>query len=155
VEILPPALAAFQKANPEVKVLLHDMTADEIVDGLRNGRLQLAVTPRPVADHEPDVEFELLKAYPLCAVLPAGHALARLKTIPFEVFAAEPLVVLNRKNYPDAYAMLERLFRSLGAKPRWVVTVLACVARKMWHFLSGNALKNDRFRPSPPIFITL
>jgi len=121
VEIVPPALAAFQKANSEVKVLLHDMTGAEIIDGLRNGGLQLAVTPRPAAEYQPDVEFELLKSYPLCAVLSASHALARLKTIPFEMFAAEPLVMLNRKNYPDAHSMLERIFRSSGLKPRIVL----------------------------------
>ncbi|HUA66732.1 MAG TPA: LysR family transcriptional regulator [Alphaproteobacteria bacterium] len=118
VEILPPALAAFQKTVPEVKVLLHDMSSDEILDGIRNGGLQLAVTPWPVAEHHPDVEFESLKTYPIYAVLSATHPLARLKTIPLEKFAAEPLIVLSRKDYPDAHTMFERLFRSLGVKPR-------------------------------------
>jgi len=31
VEILPPALAAFQKAVPRVKVLLHDLASDELI----------------------------------------------------------------------------------------------------------------------------
>jgi DNA-binding transcriptional LysR family regulator len=118
VEIFPPALAAFQKAIPGVKVLLHDMSSDEIVDGLRNGGLQLAVTPWPAGEHHPDVEFESLKTYPIFAVLSSTHPLARLKTIPLEKFAAEPLVMLNRKNYPDAHAVFEKLFRSLGVKPR-------------------------------------
>lgn len=118
VEILPPALAGFQKANPDVRVLLHDMSSDEIVDGLRNGGLQLALTAWPSAEYHPDVEFESLRTYPICAVLPASHPLARLKTIPLEKFATEPLVTLNRKNYPDAHAMLDQLFRSLGIKPR-------------------------------------
>jgi DNA-binding transcriptional LysR family regulator len=118
VEILPPALAAFQKTVPEVKVLLHDMSTDEIVDGLRNGGLQLAVTAWPVAEYHPELEFESLKTYPLCALLPGAHPLARLKTIPIEKVLAEPLITLNRKNYPDAHAMIEKLFRSLGMKPR-------------------------------------
>jgi len=118
VEILPPALATFQKTVPAVKVLLHDMSSDEIVDGLRNGGLQLAVTAWPVAEFHPEVEFESLKTYPLCAVLPPTHPLARLKTIPIEKVAAEPLITLNRKNYPDAYTMVERLFQSLNMKPR-------------------------------------
>src|SRR6476620_4982953 len=42
IEILPPALAAFQKAVPGVQVLLHDMSGDEIVQGLRQGTIQLA-----------------------------------------------------------------------------------------------------------------
>ncbi len=33
VEILPPALAAFQKAVPRVKVLLHDLSSDELIAG--------------------------------------------------------------------------------------------------------------------------
>ena len=118
VEILPPALAGFQKANPEVKVLLHDMSSDEIMDGLRNGGLQVAVTAWPSAEYHPDMEFESLKTYPVCAVLPASHPLGRLKTIPLEKFAAEPLVTLNRKNYPDAHTMFEKLFQSLGVKPQ-------------------------------------
>lgn len=121
VEVLPPALAAFQKAVPGVKVLLHDMSSGEIFDGLRNGGLQLAVTAWLAWEHHPDMEFESLKTYPICAVLPASHPLARLKTIPLEKFAAEPLVMLNRKDYPDAHALFEKLFRSLGVKPRIVL----------------------------------
>ncbi len=121
VEILPPALAAFQKTVPEVKVLLHDMSSDEIVDGLRNGGLQLAITAWPSAEYHPDMDFESLKTYPVCAILPATHPLARLKTIPIGKFAAEPIVTLNRKNYPDAHSVLEELFRSLGIKPRIVL----------------------------------
>lgn len=118
VEILPPALAAFQKAVPGAKVSLHDMSSDEIVDGLRSGGLHLAISAWPAAEYHPDVEFESLKTYPVCAVLPARHPLARLKTIPIEKVAAEPLVTLNRKNYPDAHILLEKLFRSSGVKPR-------------------------------------
>jgi DNA-binding transcriptional LysR family regulator len=118
VEIMPPALAALQKAVPGVKVLLHDMSSDEIVDGLRNGGLQLAVTALPSEENAPDMEFESLKTYPICAILPASHPLARLKIIPLEKVAAEPLITLNRKNYPDAHAFVERLFAPLGVKPR-------------------------------------
>src|SRR6267143_1901981 len=38
VEVLPPALAAFQKAVPRVKVLLHDLSSDELITGLRMAR---------------------------------------------------------------------------------------------------------------------
>src|SRR3954471_2685567 len=61
VEILPPALAAFQKAVPGVQVLLHDMSGDEIIQGLRQGTIQLAVTPWAETENVPDVEFESLR----------------------------------------------------------------------------------------------
>ena len=50
VEILPPALAAFQKAVPRVKVLLHDLSSDELITGLQNGTLELAITVPPAGD---------------------------------------------------------------------------------------------------------
>src|ERR1700726_2832022 len=47
VEILPPALAAFQKAVPRVKVLLHDLSSDELIGGLQNATLELAIMVEP------------------------------------------------------------------------------------------------------------
>src|SRR6476646_5850206 len=104
LEILPPALAAFQKAVPGVQVLLHDMSGDEIIDGLRQGTIHLAITPWAETRHVPDVEFESLKTYPVCVALPAGHPFARLKSIPIEKFVGEPLVTLSRKEYPGAHS---------------------------------------------------
>lgn len=163
VEIFPPALAAFQKAVPDVKLLLHDMSSDEIIDGLRNGGLQLAVTPWPVAEHHPGVEFESLKTYPIFAVLPAAHPLARLKTIPLERFASEPLVMLNRKNYPDAHTLFEKLFRSLGVKPRIALecdsgsSVITAIESGRGITLSPSVLKlvaRNRLRYRPVTGIT-
>jgi DNA-binding transcriptional LysR family regulator len=163
VELLPPALAGFQKTVPGVKLLLHDMSSDEIVDGLRNGGLQLAVTPWPVAEHHPDVEFESLKTYPVCAVLPAAHPLARLKIIPLEKFAAEPLVMLNRKNYPDAHTLFETLFRSLGVKPQIALecdsgtSVITAIESGRGISLSPSVLKlvaGNRLRYRPVTGIT-
>ena len=45
VEILPPALAAYQKAFPRVRVLLHDLSEQELIDGLQKGTLELAIMP--------------------------------------------------------------------------------------------------------------
>src|SRR5438046_10128754 len=41
VEILPPALAAFQKAVPRVKVLLDDLSSDELIASLPHATLEL------------------------------------------------------------------------------------------------------------------
>src|ERR1700737_654328 len=65
VEILPPALAAFQKAVPRVKVLLHDLSSDELIAGLRNTTLEIAITVPPLGAQAADIEFEVLPTYPL------------------------------------------------------------------------------------------
>ena len=121
VEILPPALTAFQKAVPRVKVLLHDLSSDELITGLQNGTLELAIMVPPVGDQTAGIQFEVLRTYPLCVAMTAMHPFARMKSIPLEKLAAEPLVVLRRKDYPEADRYLDRLFASIRAKPRIAV----------------------------------
>jgi DNA-binding transcriptional LysR family regulator len=74
---LPPALAAFQKAVPPVKVVLHDLSSDELIAGLHNARLELAVMvqltgprgqlgasfPPPARDYSPTVST----IFPICS----------------------------------------------------------------------------------------
>src|SRR5213080_3228856 len=67
VEILPPALSAFQKTVPRVKLLLHDLSSDELIAGLKNGRLELAIMP--IGEQTAGIDFELLRIYPWCVAL--------------------------------------------------------------------------------------
>src|SRR3989475_5508162 len=122
VEILPPALAAFQKAVPRVKVLLHDLSSEELIAGLRDATLELAIMVRqPVGDETAGIQFELLRTYPLCVAMAATHPFARLKSVSLDKLAAEPLVGFRRKDYPEYNRSLERLFASVHAKPRIAV----------------------------------
>jgi len=121
VEILPPALAAFQKAFPRVRVLLHDLSEQELIDGLRNGRLELALMPHGTDSQSVGLEFEMLRSYPICVAVAPTHRFGRLKTITLEMVATEPMIGFNRKDYPEYYVGLERIFGPLGIKPRVVV----------------------------------
>ncbi|MDB6123249.1 MAG: LysR family transcriptional regulator [Pedosphaera sp.] len=121
VEILPPALTAFQKAVPRVKVLLHDLSTDELLAGLRNATLELAIMVPPTGDQTAGIQFEVLRTYPLCVAMTAAHPFARMKSIALEKLAAEPLVTFRRKDYPESYRFLDRLFASFPTKPRIAV----------------------------------
>jgi len=121
VEILPPALAAFQKAVPRVKVLLHDLSSDELIAGLQNATLEIAIMVQPLGEQTAGIEFELLRTYPLCVAMTATHPFARLKSITLEKLAAEPLVGLRRKDYSEYYRIIDRVFASVHAKPRIAV----------------------------------
>jgi DNA-binding transcriptional LysR family regulator len=118
VEILPPALATFQKAFPRVRILLHDLSEQELIDGLRNGKLELAIMPRGAGSESAGLEFEVLRSYPLCVALAPTHRFARLKIITLEMVAAEPMIGLSRKDYPEYHDGLDRMYRPLGIKPR-------------------------------------
>src|SRR4029077_7547510 len=58
-EILPKTLQAFQQAMPNVHVRSHDWSNREILDGIRDGRLQLGlIIPPPKASALDDVRYE-------------------------------------------------------------------------------------------------
>jgi DNA-binding transcriptional LysR family regulator len=118
VEILPPAIEAFRKFAPHVKLVLHDLPTDELIAGLRNATLELAIMVQPIGEQTVGIEFEILRDYPWCVALNASHPFARLRSIPLEKVAAEPLVGLRRKSYSEYYRIIDGIFAAISAKPR-------------------------------------
>jgi DNA-binding transcriptional LysR family regulator len=121
VEILPPALAAFQKAVSHVKVSLHDLSSDELIAGLHNATLELAIMVKPTGEQAAGVEFELLQTYPWLVALSARHPFVRMKSIALEKVAGQPLVVFSRKTYSEYHRFLDRVFAPISAEPRIAV----------------------------------
>ena len=79
------------------------------------------MAPKAAGAPAEGIEFELLRTYPFCAALGVTHRLARLKSIPLEKVAAEPLIGLRRKDNPGYQDTLDRLFGPLSVKPRVAV----------------------------------
>jgi DNA-binding transcriptional LysR family regulator len=120
-EILPPALAAFQKAAPRVRVVLHDLASQELIAGLLDGTLELAVTVEQTDEPTSGIEFEELCRYPFCLAMASSHPLARRKSISLEEVIAQPLIGLRRRDYSEYYRILDRMFASLKSRPRIAV----------------------------------
>ncbi|MDB6022034.1 MAG: hypothetical protein JWQ04_1891, partial [Pedosphaera sp.] len=66
VEILPRALRIFQAEFPRVRVRLHDLSTEEMVGRLNDGKLQLALMVRPSRKMMRGLRFQELASYPLC-----------------------------------------------------------------------------------------
>src|SRR5262245_20148077 len=120
-EILPPALEAFRKAVPGVNLVLHDLTSDDLIAGLRNAVLELAIMVQPTGEQTAGIEFEAARRYSWWVAFAASHPFARLKSISLEKVAAEPLVTLRRKDYSEYHRTLARILASISAKPRIAV----------------------------------
>src|SRR5262249_43729129 len=120
-EIMPPALAAFRETVPRVKLSLHDFSSDELISGLHDGTLELAIMVQPTGERATGIEFESLRTYPYCVGMLASHPFARLKTIPLEKLATQSLVVLRRKEYSGFHNVLARIFAPTSTKPRIAV----------------------------------
>jgi DNA-binding transcriptional LysR family regulator len=120
-EILPPALAAFQKATPGVKIVLHDLAGDELNAGLLDGSLHLAVMVERADEGSLGLKFEELRRYRFCVAAAPDHRFAKLKSIPVAQAAVEPLIAFRRKDYSGYYGILDKIFSPHDLHPRVVV----------------------------------
>src|SRR6476661_2282645 len=82
-EILPKTLRAFQRAMPNVHVRSHDWTNKDILDGIRDGRLQLGlIIPPTKTSALRDVRYEELFHERVCVAVAPQHPFARRRAIP-------------------------------------------------------------------------
>ena len=120
VQILPPTLRAFQEKLPNVRVALHDLSTGEMLEQLRNGKLQVALTVRLDAKILRGLEFVELARYPMRVAVARKHPLAESKTVSLDQVSRESLIAYNRADYPEYHTMLDKLFATVGRKPRIV-----------------------------------
>ena len=118
VDLLPPALGAFQKAVPRVTVRLHDLAGNELADGVRGGTLEIAVMQRPMDANGVGFHFEPLHRYPICVAVAPEHPFAKMKLVPLDRVATEKLVAFRRAEYADYHALLARVFPIAPQRPK-------------------------------------
>jgi len=116
--ILPAALRAFQTEQPKVRVRLHDLSTEEMLAGLRTGKLQIAFVARPIAAALRGLRFEELLRDPICIAVAPKHPLARRRLVTREEAGREPIIAFSRQEYPEAHAMLAAVFASGKTKLR-------------------------------------
>lgn len=161
VELLPCALNSFHNLAPKVQVKLHDLSSEEMVRGVTDGRLHLCLAARPSAKSLRRLKFESLQDYPICVGVPARHRLAKHKSVTIEQIKDADLVAYSRTEYPEYHAMLHDLFDSANTTPRIVeehdsAPSLIAAARTGRGFIIGPACLGMlagarlRFRPLSP-----
>lgn len=120
-EILPKILRAFQRAMPNVRVRLHQWSYQAIFDGVRDGRLQLALIARPLkASSLRGMRYEELFHDRVCLVVAPNHPFARRRSVPLTDAVCEPFIALTREGNPIYYDRLLAIFAPVKQKPRVV-----------------------------------
>jgi LysR family transcriptional regulator, benzoate and cis,cis-muconate-responsive activator of ben and cat genes len=117
VEILPRALRAFRDSFPGVRVTLHDLSAKEMLPLLLQKKLDIGLTvpPRKLPR---ELDMKELERYETCVAVGATHPLAKSKFVSLDQMAPEPVAAYTRKDYPDYHKRIEKLFATIGRKPR-------------------------------------
>ena len=99
--LLPAALKAFRDAHPRVNVAVHDVINEQVIEMVRDGRVELGIGFEPTLLD--GLQFTALYTDRFVAVVPADSALARRKTLRWRELLQQPFITLQR---PSAVRVL-------------------------------------------------
>ena len=126
---LPPVIRAFRQKHPRVLVRIIEEGADEVLASVKYGEADLAVNY--IGMQDPEIEFTPLLKEPYVLACPAGHALARRRSVRWQELAKYPLARVshasrNRLFIDQALAELPPLPRPI-IEARHVSTLIGLV----------------------------
>jgi LysR family carnitine catabolism transcriptional activator len=115
--VLPSVLAGYLADHPGVEVRLSDGTNKQVLDQLRCGAADLAITE----DSPDSAEFALRPLFddPFVAVLPPEHRLCAGSEVSWAELAAEPFIAFSTDSSIRRLADLGLALA--GVRPRWQV----------------------------------
>jgi DNA-binding transcriptional LysR family regulator len=167
VEILPRALRFFQESNPGIKVQLHDLSTQEMLRGLRDSKLDVALLVQVSAKVMEGLVFEELSRYAVCVAVHPSHPLARTRKVSLEDVAKERIIAFTLADYPEFHAWLADLFAPFPHPPQIVeehdsaTSLIAAVeagrgvalVSRAFDCLAGPRLKIRPLQPPPPAIV--
>ena len=159
---MPRLLRAYQQAMPNVHVRLHDWAVDQNIDGVRDGRLELAILVAPLkANALADVRFQELATARVCLVVSRDHPFARRQSVSLADAAREPFIGLMREKYPRYEEYVAAIFARVNPKPRiveehdgwsglfWRLAAAPELRLDAFGYLFGDDVKLLRLTPEP------
>lgn len=88
--LLPAAIFTFGETHPQVTIDLQPFPAEKVLDLVKEGHVDLALSSPPADDRE--VLYEPLIRDEFVLICPAGDALARSRSASWSVFARHPFI---------------------------------------------------------------
>jgi DNA-binding transcriptional LysR family regulator len=164
VELLPRTLREFQETSPGVRVVLHDLSTQEMLRGLRDDNIHVAMLIEVSKQVLAGLHFEELRRYAVCLAVHPAHPLARARKVSVEQVAKERLVAYCLADYPEYHAWLADLFSALKRPPQIAeehegATILiaaveagrgVALVQQGFQCLAGPRLKVRPLSPAPP-----
>jgi len=106
---LPPVIAAYRKAHPEIEINFIEQTSHEARTTFEQGHADLAIVgDRLLAEPGSHYHVETITTYNTHLICPTGHALLKAKRLTLAQIARHPLIIQNvgelRENATRAFA---------------------------------------------------
>jgi LysR family transcriptional regulator, benzoate and cis,cis-muconate-responsive activator of ben and cat genes len=167
VELLPMALRAFNTLCSSVQVRLHDLSTEEMLKGLMNESLDVALMIKPRPPSLNGIEFKILRRNAICLAVHATHPFAGMKTVTLSQVASERLVAYTKEDYPEYHQWLKQLFSKASREPcvgeehDSATSLIAAVesgrgvalVQQGFEHLCGPRLCLCKLSPPPPPFV--
>ena len=110
--LVPALVSAFRDEHPGPRFQLHQDAVGPLVGALRDGGMDLLITPRP---GDPELQWQALGRERLQLVVPPGHRLAGRRRVRLAEAAKERFVMF--KHAFDFRDLVEDLCREAGFEP--------------------------------------
>ena len=110
-EVLERAMECFTQRHPAVRIELLDLSSEEMLDGIRNGSLDLILGVEQETDA---VRWQVIREVAVGLVMPKTHRLAAKKVVRAKDLDGEKLLLLSRLDYPEYWAGIREYFRDHG-----------------------------------------
>lgn len=115
-----PALRAFSKQHPRVRLRAVEKTPVELVQALRDGEVDIALVGPASAALKKEFEVRRLEVLPALVAMGAGHPLAKKRRLDLREMSESPWIVWDEKDFPGREAPLRLAARMAGFEPRVV-----------------------------------
>jgi DNA-binding transcriptional LysR family regulator len=166
VDILPGALREFQAETPGIRVQLHDLSTEEMLAGLREEKIDVALMVQLPSQNLRGLQSLELQCYAVSIAASPAHPLARRKKARLDQVVDERIVGYTQKDYPEFLHWFIRLPWPNGKAPAIaeehdsVTSLIAAVesgrgitiAPDTLACLAGPRLKLIPIEPQPPPF---
>jgi LysR family carnitine catabolism transcriptional activator len=117
--VLPPIVAEFLEARPRVEVRIVTGTAPQVIELLRAGQVDIALSE--AVHHDGDFQVTPLGADRMHAVVPTTHPLAGKKQLTWDELNPYAFVALDPET--SVRALSDAGFQRSGGAPRIAITV--------------------------------
>lgn len=91
---LPKALSHYRAQHPDINIAVQDVVAEDVVEMVRKGRVEIGVTFYP--DESEDLNFEPLFEDRFFVVTPKDHPLLKIRNITWRHLQEYPFIALQR-----------------------------------------------------------
>ena len=115
--LMPRLLPLFRERYPQVELELRESTNLQLLATVEAGEIDIGLVRYPTHSAS-ELRFDVIERDVFCAVMPAGHPLARKRRLTLAAIAAFPLIDYASTKIPGLHAMVMLAFEQAGLRPR-------------------------------------